>query len=432
MFYDEKIETLARDELRQVQIERLQSTLNRVYRNVAFYRQRFDVHAVNIESIKSLEALRELPFTTRDDLRDSYPYDMFAVPLREIVRIHSTVGTTGRPVVVGYTKNDVRHWTECTARLLAAAGITAHDVVQIAFSYTLFTGGFGFHQGAEHLGATVIPSSSTTSPRKQITIMRDYKTTALVSTPSYALTLSSALEELGVHPERLHVRVGLFGAQPWSESLRSRLEERLHISAIDSYGLSEIMGPGVAGECQVKQGLHINEDHFIVEVIDPHSLQPVAPGGEGELVFTTLTKEGFPLIRYRTGDVTSLNEEPCECGRTFLRMAKVTGRTDDQIFFEGVGIFPSQIEEILLEIEGTTPHFQIVLDREDGVDTLEIRVEVTERIPAMDEVRILEKLRAAIVKRIKDDLDVPAKVTFVEPRSLDRGRGDQVVDRRQE
>jgi phenylacetate-CoA ligase len=430
MFYNEKSETMSREELTQLQIERLQSTLNRVYRNVAFYRQAFDAHKVDIERVKSIETLRELPFTTRDDLRKSYPYDMFAVPLREVVRIHSTAGTTGRPIVMGYTRNDLRNWTECTARLLTAAGITANDVVQIMFHYNLFTGGFGFHQGAEQIGASVIPSSSTTSAEKQITIMKDFKTTALILTPSYAVSLATVLEELKVHPERLHLRVGLFGGEPWSDNLRSQLEERLHIQALDTYGISEVMGPGVAGECQERNGLHVNEDHFMVEVIDPATLEPVPAGGEGELVFTTVTKEGFPIIRYRTGDITSLVEAPCPCGRTFARVARVTGRTDDRIFFKGVSIFPSQVEEILLGGEGTSPHFQIILDREEGVDTIEIKVEVSELMPSLDEVRRLERLRGELVKRIETALDISAKITFAEPKSLGRTKGKPVVDKR--
>ena len=433
MLFNEKMETLPREELEQLQVERLQATLLRAYRNVAFYRHSFDRNGVDLEKIDSLRALRDLPFTTRADLNESYPYDMFAVPLREVVRIHSTSGTTGRPIVVGYTKNDLRHWTECTARLLTAAGITEHDVVQIAFHYSLFTGGFGFHQGAELIGASVIPASSTTGAEKQITIMKDYKTTALISTPGYAVNLASVLEEKGVHPESLQLRVGLFGAEPWSENLRNQLQERLRITALDNYGLTEVMGPGVAGECLVKRGLHVNEDHFIVEVIDPETLEPLPPGEEGELVFTTITKEAFPLIRYRTGDISSIDEAPCTCGRTSVRISKVTGRTDDQIFFEGVGIFPSQIEEILLEVEGTAPHYQLILDREGGEDTLEVRVEISEKIPAIDEMRILERLRAELVKRIKSELDVSARVTFVEPRSLprpSRGKTQVVVDRR--
>lgn len=429
--YNPKEETLPRDELEQLQIERLQSTLNRVYRNVAFYRAAFDSHHVRLDKLKDVRSLRELPFTTKEDLQSSYPYDMFAVPLRDIVRIHSKSGMTGKPIVVGYTRNDLRNWTECVARLLAAAGITEHDVVQIAFDYSLLAGGFGFHQGAEQIGASVIPMSLTTSVERQITIMKDFKTTALVSTPGYALSIATALEELQVHPERLNLRRGLFGGERWSEPLRRQIEERLRITSTDTYGLTEIMGPGVAGECEARCGLHINEDHFIVEVIDPKTLEPVGPGAEGELVFTTITKEGFPLIRYRTGDVTLVNAEPCACGRTFARMARVTGRTDDLIRFRGLGFFPSQVEEILAGVEGASPHYQIILDRHGGVDTLEVKVEVSENAPALDEVRKLETLRLELARRIKAALDVEAKVTFVEPRSMRGVAGkDRVVDKR--
>ncbi len=433
VLYNPTCETLRRDELEQLQIERLQSTLNRVYRNVSFYRAAFDAHRVNLETIKDARALRALPFTTRADLQKSYPYDMFAVPLRDIVRIHATSGTTGKPIVVGYTRNDLRNWTECTARILTAAGITEHDVVQIALDYSLFTGGFGFQQGAEQIGASVIPASSTTSIEKQVAIMRDFKTTALISTPSHAANIAAGIEGLQVHPERLQLRLGLFGGERWSDPLRRQLEERLHILATDAYGLTEIMGPGVAGECDRRCGLHINEDHFVVEVIDPKTLEAVAPGEQGELVLTTITKEGFPLIRYRTGDITAVNPEPCECGRTFVRMARVTGRTDDLVFFRGVGFFPSQIEEILAAVEGASPHYRITLDRQAGVDTLEITVELSEGIPSLDEIKTIETLRRQITARIKDALNIEAKVTFAERSSLrqDYGVPLRVVDRRQ-
>jgi phenylacetate-CoA ligase len=416
--YNPKCETMPRDELEQLQIERLQSTLNRVYRNVAFYRTAFDAHHVNLERLKDIKALRELPFTTREDLRRSYPYDMFAVPLHDIARIHSTSGTTGMPIVVGYTCNDLRTWTECTARLLAAAGVVEHDVVQIALNYSLFAGGFGFHQGAEKIRATVIPASLTTSLDKQIAIMRDFKATALVSTPSHGVNLVAALEQMQIHPERLHLRLGLFGGERLSDSLRAQLEEQLRITAIDTYGLTEIMGPGVAGECHVREGFHVNEDHFIAEVVDPGTGEPVPVGREGELVLTTITKEGFPLIRYRTGDITSLNLSPCPCGRTFARVARITGRTDDLLLFRGVGFFPSQIEGILAEVEGTSPYYQIILDEQGGIDTIEIRVEISDKIPFLDEVKALEALRVQMARQIKTALDIEAKVTFVEPRSL--------------
>jgi phenylacetate-CoA ligase len=432
VFYNPQYEKMDRDDLRQLQIERLQSTLNRVYRNVTFYQTTFDSHRVNLETLKDLRAIRDLPFTTRQDLRRSYPYDMFAVPLRDIVRIHATTGTTEKPIVVGYTKNDLRHWTECVARLLTSAGINEHDVVQIALDYNVFAGGFGFHQGAEQIGASVIPASLTTSIEKQLMIMKDFKTTVLISTPSHALSIATAIEELHVHPEGMQLRLGLFSGERWSDQFRRHLEERLRIASTDTYGLTEIMGPGVAGECHVAQGLHINEDHFIVEVINPKTLEPVSEGEEGELVFTTITKEGFPLIRYRTGDIASLSTAPCSCGRTFARMSRVTGRTDDMILFHGVGFFPSQIEEILSEVAGVDPQYLIILDRAAGVDTLEIRTEISGRVPRMDEVKALETLRGQLSKRIRTSLDIQARVTFVELKSLRQvaeGKG-RVVDKR--
>jgi phenylacetate-CoA ligase len=432
MILEKEFETLPRDELEQLQVERLQSTLYRVYRYVSFYKQSFETHGVNIENIKSIQDLAQLPFTTKEDLRKSYPYDMFAVPLRDILRIHSTSGTTGKPIIVGYTKNDLRHWTACTARLLAAAGVDEHDVVQIAFPFNLFTGGFGFHQGAEQIGASVIPSS-TSPPEKQIMIMRDFKTTVLLCAPSYAVNIASTLGELQIHAESLNLKVGLFGAEPWGENLRRQLEEGLHIAALDNYGLTEVIGPGVAGECEHKNGLHINEDHFVAEVIDPKTKAPLPAGEEGELVFTTITKEGFPLIRYRTGDISSLIQEPCSCGRTTRRMRRVTGRTDDLIFIKGQKVFPSQIEEILLEAEGTAPHYRILLDRQEGNDTMEVQVEISESYPAFDELKNLERLRDTITRQIEVVLGVDAKVTLVEPRSLLRDGGAKarrVIDNR--
>ncbi len=429
--YNPQCETIPREELEQLQLERLQSTLNRVYRSVAFYRTAFDAHRVNLEKLKSVQALRELPFTTKEDLQKSYPYDMFAVPLKDIVRIHTTSGTTGKPIVVGYTPNDLRSWRECAARLLVAAGVTEHDVVQIALHYSLFAEGFGFHQGAERIGASVIPASLTTGVARQVVIMRDFKTTVLVSTPSHALSVAMGLDEAHVHPERLHLRLGLFGGERWSEALRRQLEDRLHIASTDTYGPTEIMGPGVAGECHLHDGLHVNEDHFLAEVIDPQTLEPVGAGEEGELVLTTITKEGFPLIRYRTGDITSLCPGSCLCGRTFARMAPVGGRTDDLILFQGVGFFPSQVEELLAECDGASPYYQIVLDREGGVDTIQIRVEISDKIPSVDEVKTLETLRVQIARRIQAVLDVEAKVILVEPKSLRQLAGaGRVVDRR--
>ncbi len=433
MIYSRECEAILREDLEQLQIERLQATLNRVDRNVAFYRHTYDEQGVEVGGIRNLADLQRLPFTTKQDLRRSYPYDMFAVPLRDVVRVHSTSGTTGTPIVVGYTRNDINIWASLTARVLTAAGLTNHDFVQIAFGYGLTTGGIGFHYGAEKIGASVIPAS-TEDVHRQITIMRDYKTSALISTPGYALHIASVLRELGLHPEELVLKTGLFGSEPWSENLRSQIERGLHIEAFDNYGLSEIIGPGVAYECEQRDGLHISEDHFIVEVIDPDTLEVLEPGREGELVFTTITKQGFPLIRFRTGDISTLLEDPCACGRTLARMKRVSGRTDDMIIVEGINVFPSQIEEALLQVEGALPHYQIVLDQADGVDTLEVQVEVPEHLPFGDEVKKLQDFSADIEKHLMWVLGLSAKVTLVEPKSLTRSTGGKmrrVVDKRQ-
>ena len=433
MFFNKTLETISADDLEQLQIEKLQSTLNRVCRNVSFYKNSFDGCGVNIEKIRSINDLRRLPFTAKADLRKSYPYDMFAVPLKDIVRIHATSGTTGKPVVVGYTRNDIAHWTECSARLLTAAGIDDKDVVQIAFQYSLFTGGFGFHMGASRIGASVIPSSSTTSAEKQISIMKDYKTTAIICSPSYAAHMSAALKESGLHPEELFLRVGIFGSEPWTEKLRDKLDMDFHIRSMDSYGLTEVMGPGIAGECEERNGLHVNEDHFIVEIIDPKTLDPVRPGEKGELVFTTIAKEGFPLVRYRTGDISRIIEGECPCGRTLKRIEKITGRTDDMIFIEEQKIFPSQLEEVLLESEWLQPRYQICLEREAGRDTMEIKIEISENIPFLDELKTLEKLKLSLEQKIQSMFGIAARITPVEPKSLGEapeGKVKRVLDRR--
>ncbi|MCD6334167.1 MAG: phenylacetate--CoA ligase [Candidatus Latescibacteria bacterium] len=422
--WNQQMETLPRDEIEQVQIERLQSILNRVYRSVPFYRRVFEEQGIVPEDIGSLGDLARLPLTTKDDLRENAPYGMFAVPLRDIVRIHSSSGTTGRPTVTGYTRNDLTHWGELTARLLTAGGVTREDIVQIAFDYGLFTGALGLHYGAEQVGATVIPASGGNG-RRQIAIMRDYHTTALVCTPSYALYLSEEMKEMGLSPAELSLRVGLFGAEPWTDSMRSQIEERLSISATDNYGLSEVMGPGVAGECEEKQGLHLFEDHFIAEIVDPNTGERLPVGQTGELVLTTITKEALPLIRYRTGDITRLNTDPCPCGRTMARMEKVSGRTDDMLIVQGINVFPSQIESILMEVEGTEPHYQLVVDRSGPLDELEVRVEVAEALFS-DEIRSLEALGNAIRDEIERVVGLEAKVRLVEPKSIERSEGKAV------
>jgi phenylacetate-CoA ligase len=432
MFYHQAAETMPREDLEQLQIERLQTTLNRVYRNVQFYKSVFDQNNCNIEKIKSVRDLEQLPFTTKENLRDSYPYGMFAVPLRDIVRIHATSGTTGKAIAVGYTKNDINHWSELVARQLTAVGITDRDFVQIAFNYSLFTGGLGFHYGAERIGASVIPSSSIGNVRDQIMIMRDYKTTALVTMPSYAVTMANMLEKMAVRPEELSLKYCLLGAEPWSNTLRALIEEKLRVTAYDTYGLSEVMGPGVAGECAEKNGLHVQEDHFIIEVINPQTMQTLKEGEEGELVFTTITKEGFPLIRYRTGDLASLSYATCPCGRTLARMSRIKGRSDDMIIFKGLKIFPLQIEKILIDVEGAEPHYCIIIDQKDGVETLELKVEVSENM-LFDEMKEMMRMKNAITLQLETELGLEAKVSLVEPNSLRPeagGKTVKVVDRR--
>jgi phenylacetate-CoA ligase len=424
-------ETMPREDLEQFQLERLQSTINRVYRHVKFYRNRFDDLGLEPGDIRTKEDLEKVPFTTKDDLRENYPYGMFALPLREVVRIHSSTGTTGKPTVVGYSANDVDSWSEVVARIMTAGGVTKDDVVQIAFGYGLFTGGFGLHYGAEKIGASVIPISSGNTKR-QLMIMEDYRTTVLVCTPSYAMFLTEVLEENNIEPERLSLKYGLFGAEPWSERMRTEIEDKTGIIATDNYGLSEVMGPGVAGECLEKSGLHLNEDHFIPEIIDPGTGQPLPMGETGELVLTTVTREAMPMIRYRTRDITRLYEDQCACGRTLIKMDKVTGRTDDMIIFKGVNIYPSQVEEILFGVEGVTPHYQIVLTREGSLDTMEVLVEVTETI-FFDEMKKQEEMVEKIGDSIRSVLGIYAKIRLVEPRSLERfqGKATRVVDERE-
>lgn len=430
--WNPKIETLPREEIEQIQIERLQSSLNRAYKNVPFYRRLFDQQGIVPEDIGSLRDLSDLPFTTKTDLRDSYPYGMFAVPLRDIVRIHSTSGTTGPPIVVGYTENDLHHWSKIVARVLTAGGVTQDDIVQISFDYGLFTGALGLHYGAEEIGATVIPASGGNAER-QIQIMRDYRTTALICTPTYALYLAETMHDMGISPAELSLRIGLFGAEPWTEGMRHQIEERLSIMATDNYGLSEIMGPGVSGECEHKNGLHIAEDHLIAEIVDPRTGGVLPPGVRGELVLTTITKEAFPMIRYRTGDITALHMDRCPCGRTMARMEKVSGRTDDMLIIRGVNVFPSQIESILMEVEEAEPHYQLVLKKSGVLDELEVQVEVNEQFFS-DEIRKLEALERTIQDRIESVLGLEVHVRLIEPRSLQRGEGkaQRVMDLRQE
>ena len=430
MIWDPDRECMARAPLEALQLEHLQTTLERVYRHVPCYQKKFLEYGVSPRDLTSLADLAKFPFTTKEDLRLNYPYGMFAVPLRDVVRIHSSSGTTGKPTVVGYTRADLDNWTELVARMMTAAGVTADDIVHIAFGYGLFTGAFGLHYGAERIGASVIPISSGNT-EKQIMIMQDYQSSALVCTPSYALTIADHLGKMGIAPDSLKLRVGLFGAEPWSEEMRREIEQRLGILATDNFGLSEVMGPGIGGECEYKCGMHIAEDHFLAEIIDPQTGEILPPGAVGELVLTTLTKQAFPMIRYRTRDITRLHYETCKCGRTTVRMEKTRGRSDDMLIVKGVNVFPTQIEEVLFQVEGCAPHYQLVLDREGHMDTLEVQVEVNEKI-FFDEMKKQREFVAMVEKRLAATLGLRARVKLVEPSSIPRheGKANRVIDRR--
>ena len=431
LYWEEEIETLPRVGLESIQLRRLQHLVSRVYRTVAPYRRKMEAGGVRPEDIKTLADLRKLPFTVKNDLRDNYPFGLFTVPMEEIVRVHASSGTTGKPTVVGYTQKDIETWANVMARALTCAGAHRGDMVHNAYGYGLFTGGLGAHYGAERLGATVIPVSGGNTKR-QITIMKDFGSTVLLSTPSYALNLAETMDALGVDPSSLSLRVGIFGAEPWSENMREEVERKLNLKAVDIYGLSEVMGPGVAMEClQTERGMHVFEDHFLPEIIDPDTGEVLPEGEIGELVFTTLTKEAFPIIRYRTKDISRLIYEPCGCGRTLVRMEKVTGRTDDMLIIRGVNVFPSQVEHVLMSIEGVEPHYQIVVEREGNLDTMSVQVEVSENIFS-DEIRVLENLSRKIQLEIKDLLGVTCKVKLVEPKTIQRseGKAQRVIDKR--
>lgn len=430
MYWNPRYECLPLEELRQLQLERLKATVERAFFNVPHYRRAFQEIGLEPGDIQSLEDLEKLPFTTKDELRENYPFGMFAVPMSEIVRIHSSSGTTGKPTVVGYTRQDINIWAELMARALVCGGATRNDIIHNAYGYGLFTGGLGMHYGAERLGASVIPISGGNTKR-QVMIMRDFGSTILTCTPSYALHIAEVMEEMGVSPAELKLKAGIFGAEPWSENMRREIERRLGISAIDIYGLSEVIGPGVAIECQEKNGLHIYGDHFLAEVIDPATGEVLPPGQVGELVLTSLTKEALPVIRYRTRDVTAILPGECPCGRTGVRIARITGRTDDMLIIRGVNVFPSQVESVLLEIGGTEPHYQLIVDREGSLDTLEVQVEVSESLFS-DEVRRLEDLEHRIQQEVESVLGISVKVTLVEPKTIARseGKAKRVIDKR--
>ncbi|MBS3757149.1 MAG: phenylacetate--CoA ligase [Desulfobacterales bacterium] len=431
MIFDIEYETMPREALESIQLRRLQTTLSRVYATVPFYRKKFDEAGVLPGDVKSLDDLRRLPFTMKQDLRDNYPFGMFAVPMENVVRIHASSGTTGKPTVVGYTARDINTWAELMARSLASGGASRGDIIHNAYGYGLFTGGLGAHYGAEKLGASVIPVSGGNTKR-QVIIMRDFGPTILTCTPSYALHLAEAAEEEGVSFRDLKFKSGIFGAEPWTEDMRHEIENKLGLTAIDVYGLSEIIGPGVAIEChEAQNGLHIFEDHFIPEIIDPETGEVLPYGETGELVITSLTKEAFPVIRYRTRDVTSLNVEPCICGRTHYRMSKISGRTDDMLIIRGVNVFPSQIESVLMQIEGVEPHYQLIVDREENLDTLTVFVEVSKEAFS-DEVKGLQQFAQTIEKEIREYLGISAKVKLAEPKSIERSQGKaaRVIDNR--
>ena len=434
MIYNEEFETLPREVLEALQFKRLQQVVQRVYHTVGFYRAAFDDAGVKPDDIKSLADLCRLPFTTKQDLRDNYPFGLFAVPMSSVVRLHASSGTTGRSTVVGYTKRDIDVWSELMARCFAAAGLNKNDIIHNAYGYGLFTGGLGAHYGAERLGASVIPMSGGNTKR-QIMILQDFGPTAICCTPSYALNLAEQGRAMGVDMRNLKLRVGIFGAEPWSDKMRDDIENAMNLTALNIYGLSEVMGPGVSMECiEGRSGMHIFEDHFLAEIIDPETGAVLPPGEKGELVFTTITKEAFPLIRFRTRDITTLNLAPCRCGRTHVRMDRVMGRSDDMLIIRGVNVFPSQIEAVLLNIEGTEPHYQLIVDRVDTLDTLEVQVEVSQKLldDSAGEVRVLQNMERRIVKDMKDYLGISAKVKMVEPKSLQRfeGKASRVIDKR--
>ena len=431
MIWNREAECMQIGEREKLQLERLKVTLKRAYENVPYYRKRFDEIKVKPADIKSFKDIKKLPFTTKTDLREGYPFGLFAVPRQEIVEVHTSSGTTGKPTVSGYTKKDIEIWGEVMARALTMVGTTKEDIIQNGYGYGLFTGGLGVHYGAQRIGATVIQISAGQTKR-QLEIMYDFGSTVLTCTPSYALYLTEAAEEVGIDVKKLKLKAGCFGAEMWTDRMREEIEKRFHLVALNIYGLTEIIGPGVAQECEEKNGLHIFEDHFYPEVVSPETLEPLPEGEKGELVITTLTREGTPMIRFRTRDVTALRRKPCKCGRTLVRMDRITGRTDDRLKIRGVLIFPSQIEKALLEIKGVEPHYQIIVTRPQHLDELEVQVETSKKLFS-DEVIHLEETRKKIEKHIENAIGLRVKVTLVEPKTLPRseGKAKRVIDKRQ-
>ncbi|MCP1146243.1 phenylacetate--CoA ligase family protein [Lysinibacillus endophyticus] len=436
--YSPEIETLSREKMQELQLSRLKGTVERVYNNVPFYKQKLDELGIKPSDIKTIEDVRKLPFTVKKDLRDQYPFGLFAVPQKDIVRIHGSSGTSGKPTVVGYTKNDIENWSDLIARAVVTAGGSPEDIFHNAYGYGLFTGGIGFHHGVEKLGAAVVPISGGNTDR-QVTLINDFKPRGIGGTPSYILNIAEKLEELGIAPEDNGLEYGIFGAEPWSEEMRKNIEKKLGIKAMDVYGLSEVMGPGVGIECyEAQDGLHLAEDHFIFEVINPDTLQPVADGEDGELVITCITKEALPLLRYRTGDITSITREKCKCGRTTARMARVKGRTDDMIIIRGVNVFPSEIERELLKVNEFAPYYQIHLWKKGNMDALEVRVELTPSIYQSIEGNLesdaVKKLKKQVQHDLKNACLVSVEVTIQQPLSVPRSEGKavRVVDHRKE
>lgn len=429
MFFQKDIETMTRKEIEELQLTRLKRLVKYCSDNVPFYHDRLEKAGVTADKIKCLEDIKYIPYTTKDDIRDNYPFGLFGQPMKNIVRIHASSGTTGKPTVVGYTKKDLDTWSDCMARLVMAAGATDDDIVQIAFGYGLFTGALGLHYGLEKIGATVVPASSGNT-EKQIMLMQDFKTTALVSTPSYAQYIGETAKELGVI-DNIHLRLGLLGSEGCTESMRDQIEKTLGLFATDNYGMSELMGPGVSGECELRCGLHINEDHFLAEIIDPDTLEVLPKGSQGELVITTLTKEGIPMLRYRTKDISKINYEPCKCGRTFARMDKVKGRSDDMLKIRGVNVFPSQIESVLMKFDEIAPHYQLVITRSNYSDNLEVKIELADS-SLLENYQELENLRGRIHHNLKTVLGIQTKVSLVEHKSLERfeGKAKRIVDLR--
>ncbi len=423
MIWNEQIECASKEQLRAIQSERLVKLVSYVYKNVPFYAKKMDEQGVKPSDIKSIDDISLLPFTTKNDLRDTYPFGLFAAPQSDIVRIHASSGTTGKATVVGYTRNDLEIWADCVARCMTMAGVTKDDIIQIAYGYGLFTGGLGAHGGAEKLGAMVVPMSTGNS-KKLVTMMTDFGSTAIACTPSYLLHLSEVLAEEGLL-DKIKLKTAICGAEPWTEKMREEIEKRLNVKAYDIYGLSEVMGPGVACSCENNSGLHVCEDHFYPEIIDPATLKPVAEGETGELVFTTLTKEGLPLIRYRTKDLTSLTREKCGCGRTSARISRFKGRSDDMLIIRGVNVFPSQVESALLGVDEVSPHYMMIIDRVNNLDTLEIQLEVNEKYYS-DEVKGVEKLTKKLSTIITQALGISAKITLMGPGALKRSEGKAV------